>query len=65
MTPRQYNEMMRQAEVLEKDDENREMAKLWEQYKLENPCDMNTYVEQYKSFVWLYGMMKQNYKNEE
>lgn len=63
MTPRQYNEMMRQAEVLEKDKLNREFHDLWEQFRDENPNSNDCFMEQYKSFQWLWSKIKENDKS--
>jgi hypothetical protein len=63
MTPAQYNEMMRQADVLEKDKQYREFHQLWEQFRIENPNTVGTFVEQHKSFAWLWSKLKE--KNEE
>ena len=55
MTPRQYNEMMRQAEVLEQDKKNRLFHTLWEQFRTENPNTVGSFQEQYIAFNWLFN----------
>jgi ssDNA-specific exonuclease RecJ len=57
MTQRQYNELIRQANVLEKDKEDKEFRELWEQFRIENPNTIGGFEEQFKSFRWLYKML--------
>jgi len=59
MTPRQYNEMMRQAEVIEQDKENKMFRDLWDQFTKENP---NHTIEQYSAFQWLFGVLVRDKK---
>lgn len=54
MTPQQYAELQRQAEVLENDKKNKEFRELWEQFRIENPNTVGGFEEQFKSFRWLY-----------
>jgi hypothetical protein len=62
MTPRQYNELMRQADVLEKDKINKEFHDLWEQFTIENPNTIGGFKEQFESFKWLWFKLKENKK---
>jgi len=64
MLSRQYNEMMRQAEVLERDAEDREIQRLWKQFRDENPNNEGTHMDQFISFLWLFRKMKENHKDE-
>ena len=57
MTPRHYNELMRQAEVLEKDKQDKEFRELWEQFRIENPNTVGGFQEQYVAFDWLFKML--------
>lgn len=63
MTPRQYHELLRQADVLERDKQNKQFHQLWDQFKIENPNTVEVFVEQYKSFAWLWSKLKE--KNEQ
>ena len=60
MTPRQYNELMRQAEVLEKDKENKEFQELWKQFRVENPNTVGGFQEQFIAFKWLFDVLVVN-----
>ena len=46
--------MMRQAEVLEQDKNNRLFHKLWEQFRVEHPNTVGGFQEQYVAFEWLF-----------
>lgn len=59
MTPRQYNEMMRQADVLEKDKLNKEFHELWEEFRTENPNTVGGFAEQFIAFQWLWSKLKE------
>ena len=54
MTPHQYAELQRQAEVIENDKKNKEFRELWEQFRIENPNTVGGFEEQFKSFRWLW-----------
>lgn len=57
MTPAQYNELMRQADVLDKDKENKEFQELWEQFTIDNPNTVGGFQEQFVAFKWLFKML--------
>lgn len=50
MTPSQYRELQRQAEVIEHD----KFIKLWNKFREENPNTVGTLQEQYVAFEWLF-----------
>ena len=58
MTPHQYAELQRQAEVIENDKKNKEFRELWEQFRIENPNTVGGFEEQFKSFRWLWEKLK-------
>lgn len=59
MTPRQYNEMMRQADVLEKDKLNKEFHEYWEEFRTKNPNTVGGFSEQFIAFQWLWSKLKE------
>lgn len=50
MSPSQFRELERQAEVIERD----KCLKLWNEFKIENPNSDELFRQQFVAFEWLY-----------
>lgn len=62
MSPKEFRELERQAEVIKHD----WFIKLWNEFKVQNPNTVGTLQEQYVAFEWLYKALvteKEKYIN--
>jgi hypothetical protein len=61
-TTKQLREFERQAEIQDDIKLNKEMEKLWEEFKQEYPNTVDGFMNQWKSFRWLFFKLKKQSK---
>lgn len=62
MLTKQLRELERQAEIQEDIKQSKELNSLWEEFKQEYPNDVGGFIDQWKSFRWLFFKLKKQSK---
>lgn len=55
----EHDIQVRRLTNFKKNSVDSEIESLWEQFRIENPNSVGTFIDQYQSFIWLISKLKE------